>query len=76
MCGRARFSQFVRILFRIIPEMFHVKHFGKVTAQDLTRPQTKARLARSKTGELFGAIETKRRTRFDNQTPCRNVNGR
>jgi hypothetical protein len=41
----------------MIPKMFHVKHFGKVEAENLTRLETSVRLAKRKTGGFFGKIE-------------------
>jgi hypothetical protein len=37
-----------------------VKHFCPVEAQNLTRPKTRVRRSKSKTGKFFGAIATER----------------
>jgi hypothetical protein len=37
-------------------KMFHVKHFGKVRSQNLTRPKTAASPSSCKIDQFFGAI--------------------
>jgi hypothetical protein len=50
---------------RIIPKMFHVKHFCPVAEQNLTRAKTTAHLQGCTIDQFFSAIETGQRRRLD-----------
>jgi hypothetical protein len=48
-------------LFRMIPKMFHVKHFCPVDGQNLTTPKTSACLASCRIAKFYGSIGIGRR---------------
>ncbi len=53
--------------------MLHVKHFGTIGAQNLTRHQTAAPLRPCKIDRFFGAIAEARRRRLDGVAGLREV---
>jgi hypothetical protein len=55
-CHRQSHIVVARIEFRIIPKMFHVKHFGPIEAQNLTSSQTTPPFRDCKLARFFGAI--------------------
>jgi hypothetical protein len=57
----------------MIPEMFHVKHFGPIVGKNLTTPRTAAPLRQSKTGQNFGAMGEGLQRRFYGLGRCSKI---
>jgi hypothetical protein len=60
-------------VFRTLLEIFHVKHFCPIAAQNLTSRETASPLRFGKTGKKFGAIEIERRQLPFGAERCYNV---